>query len=258
MHSKFRFVFVLAAVLFAVSPAFSQKKFTPLGNMSVGMKISTLGYGLEAATPLNNMLMLRLGINLTNGISFREYNFVFFDKNDQFFESFDYVPELRIKPGIDFSHGNLLLDFHPAGIFHLTAGAFVGKSHLKVEGRLVDSENHNSILLPGKIEWPVIEIAEDQRIDLTDGQARLDLQMGNTFKPYLGIGIGRAVPKNRRIAFKFELGVVFQRGYTLRQNEAVFDLTVSDVVDLTDIHNKLIKYGALWPMINFQLSYRIF
>ena len=258
MHSKFKFVFVLAIVLFAVSPAFSQQKFKPFGNMSIGVKASTMGYGLEAATPLNNLFMLRLGINTMNGISFPEDNMVIIDKNGQFYESFDHVPELRIKPGIHFSHGNLLLDFHPAGIFHLTAGAFVGKSHLKVDGRLVDSNNQNSVLLPGKTTWPVIEVG-DQSIDLTDGRAGLDLQMGNTLKPYLGIGFGRAVPKKSRISFKFELGVVFQKGYTLRQNGVVFDLTtISDIQELNDVHNNLIKYGALWPMLNFQLSYRIF
>ena len=261
MHSKFKWIFVFTAFLFVVSPAFSQKDFTPFGNLGLGVKVSTFGYGVEAATPLNKMFILRAGVNWGSPIGdllstiFGDLNISLFDTDGKFLDSFGYMPELKIKPVFDFMHGNLLLDFHPAGIFHLTAGVFVGSSNIKIDGRLVDSNDNNSQLLPGK-DWPVYDIG-DQKIDLKGGQANIDLLLGNTLKPYLGLGLGRAVPKNR-LSFKFELGVVFQKGYSLRQNNVVFDLAATNEQNLQGIHESIMQYGKLWPMMNFQLSYRIF
>ena len=256
MCKKNRFIFVLAAALFAVSPAFSQKDFKPFGHLGLGVKVSTAGYGLEVATPFNKLLILRLGVNMFNDIKIGEWNVLLPDNKGDFVESFGYVPELRIKPGVNFANGNLLLDFHPAGIFHLTAGVFVGKSMFKVDGRLVDRHNQNSVLLPGKT-WPVVEVNDEQEINFTNGRTYVDLQLGNTLKPYFGLGLGRAVPKSR-LSFKFEIGALYQKGYSLRQNEMVFDLEASGEPEVKNIHDNVMKYGAFWPMINFQLSCRIF
>ena len=259
MYKKFSFILILAAALFAVSPAFSQKKFESFGNLSVGAKLSTLGYGFEVATPLNNLLMLRLGVNLLNLPNVGEFDIKKIpDSNGEFKESLGYIPDYRFKPNADFKHGNLLLDFHILKGFHLTAGAFVGKSILKMDGRLVNpANNQNSVLLPNKTTWPSID-AGDHKIDFTNGRANMDLQMGNTLKPYFGFGFGRAVPKKSRLSFKFEVGALYQKGYTLRQNEVVFDFKDSSDPELKRIHNDAIKYLAFWPMMNFQLSYRIF
>ena len=263
MHLKFRQVLILAMVFFTVSPVFPQKNFKTFGNMSLGFKISTLGYGFEAATPLSNSFILRLGVNLTNGLPIGkmigEHNIILPDGDGKFLDSFGYLPELMLKGDVNLTHGNLLLDFHPAGLFHFTVGAFAGKSIFKVEGHLVDSENDNqlSVLLPGK-KWPFIE-AGNQKIVFPDGCVSMDLQLGNnTFKPYFGLGFGRAVPKNSRLSFMLEVGVLYQKHYTLRQRGIVFDLTAIDEPEVIKVHNTLVKYGAFWPMLNLQLSYRIF
>ena len=257
MHLKFKGFIVLATALFVVSPVFSQKNFKPFGSMSLGVKASTMGYGIEVATPLHNLLILRLGASMTNGIKIGEQDFVFYDNDGEFMESFGYVPNMIVKPGINFTHGSLLLDFHPAGIFHLTLGAFAGKSQLRVDGHLVDRNGQPSVLQDGVTTWPSLK-AGDQRIDLTDGQASVDLLLGNNFKPYLGLGLGRAVSKNSRLSFKFELGLLYQGRYTLRQNGIIFDLAATEEPDLEEVHDFLVKYGVFWPMLNFQLSYRIF
>ena len=49
--------------------AFSQNDFEAFKNLGIGLKASPfLGYGLEAATGINNHLILRLGLNMTHGI----------------------------------------------------------------------------------------------------------------------------------------------------------------------------------------------
>jgi len=225
--------------------------------MGLGIKLSTLGYGLEVATPLNNLFILRLGVNLTAGINVKEFNVAVPDEYGDLYDSFGYIPDLRVKPNPKFSHGNLLLDFHPSGIFHLTAGVFVGGSKLELSGHLVDHNNQPAKLLPGK-DWPVVEVG-DHEVDLTDGRTNLDLKLGsNILKPYLGFGFGRAVPKNNRLSFKFELGAFLQSGYTIRNDGVVLDFANSDQKELIDIHDFMSSYIKFWPMLNFQLSYRIF
>ena len=262
---RLKFCLVLATTLFVVASVFSQNNFKSFGSMSLGVKASTFGYGFEAATPLNKLLMLRLGVNLTNGADkligklVGDLNFPL-PEDEDFIESFGYMPDLGIKPGINFTHGNLLLDFHPAGIFHITVGAFVGGSKLKVDGRLVDSNNQPSKLLPGKT-WPVLEIgAQKQKIDMMNGQARLDVLLGNAVKPYLGLGLGRAVPK-KRVSFKFELGAIYQNGYKIKNNGTVLDLKNAPETEVQNIQNnvnKFSKFVMIWPMLNFQVCCRIF
>jgi len=264
MRLKFKLISVLALVLFVVPSAFTQNDSAPFSKMGMGIKVSTMGYGLEVATPLSNLFALRLGVNLTEGIRTKEYDITIPDnENNGLRNSFGYVPKLGARLLRHLTHGNLLLDFYPVGSFHLTVGAFVGNSKLKISGRLFDWRNESrsdAVLLPGE-NWPDFDIA-GQSIDLEGGKTDLSLYLGNTVKPYLGIGIGRVVPKNSRVSFKFELGVLYHgAGYTLKHNGTVIDLANSGLPEAVSIHNTiqdLTQYIRFWPMLNLQLSYRIF
>ncbi|GHV49528.1 hypothetical protein FACS1894181_08720 [Bacteroidia bacterium] len=252
---KCALLFVLA--LLAGTPAFAQEDFYPFSHLAVGVKTSTFGYGLELAAPLNNNFVLRAGINLTAGAKTPYMNVIFSDNDNTFSDAFGYVPEYRAKADIGFTHGNLLLDIHPGGIFHITAGVFAGQSKIKVNGFLADWRNGNetAVLKPG-YTWPVLELG-DQQMELVDGRANLELQMGNSIKPYIGLGVGRAVAKNSNVSFKFELGAIYLGNYTLKQNGTVLDLAASKDPDVQDVHDvlSLLKW---WPMMNFQLSFRLF
>jgi len=254
MNSKYT-IFLLIG-LSSVFSAFSQKDFKAFDNLGIGIKASpTLGYGLEAATGLNNRFILRLGVHTTKGIPLGQYNFSLGFDEEYITERFGYEPDFRAKPILNFLHGNLLLDYHPAGIFHFTVGAFAGITKFSADGYLVDSNNNKAVLLPGQ-SWPSLEMG-DQTLDMPNGRATVDFRLGNAIKPYFGLGVGRAVAKNKRVAFKFELGVLYQgNSYSLKQNGRVLDLSASNEEDLRDIHD--ILYVRFWPQINFQLSYRIF
>jgi len=253
---------VLAMWATTTLSAFSQNDFEAFKNLGIGLKLSPLfGYGVEAATGINNHLILRLGLTTTYGIGVGQYNVDLGFDEDYIDEIFGYSPEYRAKPALKFMHGNLLLDYHPGGIFHITAGAFVGATKFGVDGYLVDSRNNKATLLPGQ-DWPSIDIG-DQTIGMPNGRATVDFRLGNIIKPYFGLGVGRAVAKNKKVAFKFELGAMYQgNSYVLKQNGKVLDLAHSTQEDLRDIHNKITdEYAKLirfWPHLNFQLSYRIF
>lgn len=255
-------VLTLAISPLASASVFSQEVFWPFSHLGVGFKVSTLGYGLEAATPLSELFIIRLGINLTNGMGTGYMNIPIPDDRDDdgvyLSDRFGYVPDYRARMGPNFTHGNLLLDFHPQGFFHFTAGIFIGTTNLKLNGYLADyNNNYEPAILNPQCEWPTIDIG-GVKVDLTDGRSNIDLQIGlRNINPYFGLGMGRAVPKYTRWGFKFELGGLWQRGYSLKNNAMALDISASDEVLLRDLHNYLIKYAKVWPMLNLQLSYRL-
>ena len=254
-------ILILAICATTCVSAFAQQgDFEAFKNLGIGLKVSPfMGYGLEAATGINNHLILRLGVNLTKGINAGYFNFEL-DESADLMERFGYIPDVRVKPSVDFTHVNLLLDYHPGGIFHVTVGIFAGATKLGVKGFLADSYNKPAQLLPG-YTWPTVEIG-DQTVEMKDGIATGSFRMGNAIKPYFGLGLGRAVSKNKRLAFKFELGALYQgASYALKLNGKTIDLANSTDEDLRDIHEMFTdnkQYISFWPQMNFQLSYRIF
>ena len=262
MNFRIIILILLAIFSFACTSVFAQEIFWPFSHLGMGLKISTLGYGLEAATPLSELFILRLGINLTNGMNTDYMNIPIPDDRDDngvyLSDRFGYVPDYRARMGVDFTHGNLLLDFHPQGVFHFTAGFFIGTTNFKLNGYLADYNNNNEPAIPKQqYDWPIIDIG-GVKVDLTDGRSNIDLQIGlRNINPYFGLGIGRAVPKYSKWGFKFELGGLWQRGYTLKNNVQVLDISVSNETLLRDLHNYLLKYAKVWPILNFQLSYRL-
>ena len=257
---KSKCLLILALWVTTSVTGFSQQpEFKAFKNLGISFKVSPfLGYGLEAATGLNNHFILRLGLNLTKGINAGYHNIIL-ENDDETIDSFGYMPDFRAKPALEFAHGNLLLDYHPVGIFHITVGAFMGTTKVMVKGYLADSDNNKSQLLPGKT-WPTVTIG-DQLIEMNDGQASGYFQLGNTIKPYFGLGVGRAVAKNKRIAFKVELGVLYQGDfYEANINEKTINLANSSDEILQNIHRIIVeeRYLKFWPQMNFQLSYRIF
>ncbi|MDR0994926.1 MAG: hypothetical protein LBL81_01395 [Tannerella sp.] len=244
--------------LLAGTSLHAQEQTTPLKHLSLGLRLSTLGIGVEAATPLfEKHLTLRAGLNLLP-VDAGYWNVTIpDDAENHLYQAFGYVPKYRARPKMDFMYGDLLVDYHPHGIFHLTAGFYIGESAISVKGYLADWRNGNSqAVLKEGYKWPSIDL-NGQLIETTGGRANVKLRLGYLVKPYLGLGVGRALAKNKRLSFKFELGALYQGPYTLRQNGKKLDLAHSDDADTRDI-DRFLGYLCWWPMMNFQLSYRIF
>jgi len=224
-------------------------------HLNLSLRLNTLGFGLEAATPLNEQFVLRGGFDLFP-ISFGNHTYSLRKEFSQLEYAFGYIPQYRGKAKVNFFNGHVLADFYPikTGIFHITAGVFIGSNKATLDGFLSDPNDNPAKLLPG-YEWPVFEYG-NHRIDLTGGNLDFDLKLGNVIKPYVGVGLGRAFSKNK-FGFKVELGVMYQGDYTLKQNGSEFrfgDIILSDGKDAED-YEKWLKW---WPMLNFQLTYRIF
>lgn len=247
--------FLILVLACAIHFSAKSQDYSLFSHLNVGLRVSTMGIGVEAATPLNDYFRARAGFDiLTFKTSY--FDISLNDYSDDLYDSFGYVPDYRLKAKLGMFHGHLLADFHPipSGIFHITAGVFLGSTKVTADGYLADSNGKESELLPGK-EWPHLEL-DGRIIDVTGGRAKLDLQLGLPVKPYVGVGIGRSVTKSR-LGFKFELGVLYQGDYTLKQGGHKLELSDTGIDTLEDV-DKYTKWLQFWPMVNFQLTYRIF
>ncbi|GAB6121435.1 hypothetical protein JCM30204_25840 [Dysgonomonas termitidis] len=244
----------------AAAPAagFAEKKSDKqfLSHLSIALRASTMGIGLQAATPINDYLNLRAGIDFV-GFKTSTFDIGLDDTDGMFEEAFGYTPDYKMKGELNFTNGNVLVDFHPTkGIFHLTAGVFIGANKLKAKGFLVNpNTGERATLKPGVSEWPYVDF-DGHRLTLDDANLDATLQLGKIIKPYFGLGVGRAIA-NKRVAFKFELGMIYQGNYSLKQNGKKLDVVnnASESFEDIDDYTKWLKW---WPMLNFQLSYKIF
>ncbi len=227
----------------------------PLSHLNVSLGVSTLGVGIEAATPINSYLKLRAGINHMSYTS-KTFDISLEDNDDLLQQAIGYVPDYRMKGKLNFTNGHVLVDFHPVkkGIFHLTAGFYVGQNQIKASGFLADENGDRSTLLSG-YDWPTIEF-DGHQLDINNGELDATLTLGKTIKPYVGLGFGRAISKSR-VSFKFEMGAIYQGDYTLKQGGQNIDFIESEIENFTDI-DTYTKWLKWWPMLNFQLTYKIF
>lgn len=231
---------------------FTKNSFSHL-NVSVG--VSTLGINIEAATPLTQNLKLRGGLNFFNFNS-SQYDIDIDDENGSLYEAFGIEPTYEMKAKLNTFHAHALVDYYPfkKGIFHLTAGFYIGNTKIKSNGFLTNGEGTPVTILPG-YDWPTLEF-DGYELDITNGELNAELTLGNVIKPYFGIGLGRAVSK-RKFGVKFELGVLYQGDYTLKQNNKKVG-TTSDLTASIEDADKYTKWLSWWPMVNLQLNYRIF
>lgn len=226
-----------------------------LSHLNIAAGVSTLGFTVEAATPISESLKLRAGFDFFN-LNTKQYDFDIDDAEGTLHEAFGTQPTYEAKGAINAFHGHALVDYYPfkGGILHLTAGAYIGNNKIKAKGVLTDGNGSAVELKPG-YDWPTIDFDGNQ-LDINNGRLDAELVLGQVIKPYFGIGLGRAVSK-RRIGVKFELGVLYQGDYTLKQNGKKV-ISTSDVTASIEDADKVTKWLKWYPMVNFQINYRIF
>ena len=158
-----------ALVLGAVPAAFAQEA-------AVGIKLGTLGVGVEVSTPIVSHLNGRLGLNY------------FSYEDTQNVTDIDYDIDARLLTV------SALLDWHPMNNgLRLSAGLFYNGNEATVKSKdtgAVDIGNQTFNLAPG---------------DRITGDVDF-----NKVAPYLGVGWGQAFGEKGHWSVLFDLGVLFQ------------------------------------------------
>lgn len=218
-------------------------------SLAVGVSVGTTGIGIDVASPIGSYLAVRAGISFMPNFTYSTD----VDVNiENLYDNAPNVPSnIDVEGGMGRTAGELLLNVYPfkSSSFFVCGGAYFGG------GKLIKIKGHSNDLAEliaegGKagIEIGDYSIPVDKNGNVSGG-----LKV-TSFRPYLGLGFGRAIPKNR-IGFMFELGVQFHntpKVYT--SNGDITNLTAEADNDFSDIINKLTVY----PVLKFRLCGKIF
>ncbi len=180
-----RYFLKCAAMLFLFGVPFAgaaDEATRPLSTVAVGVKISTLGPGIETATPLTSHL------NLSGGFNMFRY--------DRSFSSngVNYSGELRL------SSAEMHVDYFPfrRGGFHVSGGALI------YNGNQVTA----TASIPGGNTFTLNHVDYvSEAADPVTGTPKLNFLKA---APMILFGFGNLVPKTKHISVPVEFGVVFQ------------------------------------------------
>ncbi len=263
----FIWALVVGAGLSAIISA-QEKNSNLFNHLAIGASVGTPGIGLDLAIPMGNYVQMRVGIDAMPNIKYNtSLKINAPDKVTVYGQEITIPNKIDIQAKSNLFDGKLLFDFYPTkGIFHITVGAYFGsdkvmKVYNKENGSLMDVTIANKMIdvynqthPSDQVQKVGLELGDYLLTPDANGNVEANIQV-KSFKPYTGIGIGRAVPK-KSIGFMFELGCqfwgtpkVFTQGHELTSE----NLGGSDggVV-------KNISKISVYPVLNFRLCGKLF
>ena len=242
---------ILMCVFFAIcignTRVIAQNESGIFNSLSVGTSVGSSGIGIDLASPIGNYLALRAGVSFVPNITFNTSVDVDIDAAE--FGSIS--SEMDVEGALKRASGDVLVNVYPfrsAGFF-ICAGAYFGGNQLiKIKGHsdeLADkiAEGANAGIEIGDYSIPVDK----------DGNVSGGLKV-SSFRPYVGIGFGRAVPK-KRVGFMVDLGVQFHGTPEVYTNSGNLSALAEEADnDFTKIIDKLTVY----PVLKFRICGKIF
>ena len=236
----------MAMALFSM-PAQAQDKVEEFGifdHLSAGLTIGTTGIGIDLAAPVTEYLQVRAGYNFCSGIKYKE--------------DIDYrakgqpTKKTEVEGKLHLGTAKLLLDVFPFRNtpFHFTTGFYIGTDEI------IKAENTIPVKAFDKGEGILIGdyiVEFDQ-----DGIAKATIKV-NKFRPYVGIGFGRSVPR-KRIGVSGDLGVMFWGKPKLYEKQTGMDLEVtkSDLGSDSDKYFDIMSKITVYPTLTIRICGRIF
>lgn len=262
-----RKIILSAIILLAgLSVSSAQDNFYNTANRwSIGAGVGTEGISFEVATNINKYFAVRAGLNIMPGISYSDDVDIDLSGVDPRLEAAGYPTSAKMNVEGSLSRTTIDLkgDWYPGGgKFFVTAGfSFAGSKLIKVKG-------HSQEIADAYEEYG--PLAQQYGITMTDAYIEVDNykipidKNGNVsgglkvngFRPYLGVGFGRAVPK-KRVGCRVELGVQFHgtpKFYVDNGNfEELSKAAEGDLSDAIDV----IESIKVYPVLKFTLRGRI-
>lgn len=252
-------VSMLAVALTLSASAQSFRENGLFNHLSVGVTAGTPGWGIDVAMPVCEYVSLRAGftsfptikVNTDLDLNYNGYNQI---------EGYNIPSSIEVEGKPGFTNGKLLADVFPfkSSSFHVTVGAYFGSSSI------VKAYNKEDGVLKGVADYNNSVSSQDQKIGVELGDYLLEPDdNGNvnaaiktaSFKPYVGLGFGRAVPRNR-VGFMFEMGVMFWGSPKVYCNDV--ELTSEKLgADGGDVLKYMSKV-SIYPVLNFRLCGKIF
>lgn len=263
-------------------------------NLGIGVGVGTTGIVIDASTTIHNYFGVRFGVDIMPKIKINTE----FDLGLNGYQSdWNKLSQEAQKAGIDLSgFGNqlpkdlkvqgklnnttwhFLIDVYPFGAkssFHATVGAYFGsKKVISIYNRsneLSVINEWNEMVRTGKIpgfnENDMIGAQVGEYFITPDpkdnGNVEGRIEVAG-FRPYLGFGFGRAVPK-KRVGCQFDMGVQFWGSPEViapqydKENKVYKEgkLEKSKVDGSAGGFIKTISKVSVYPVLNFRLVGRI-
>lgn len=294
-------LFAIAALgLFSFSAAHAQQNDKMLFNhLSVGVTTGTPGLiGVDVATTCTRYLQIRAGISIMPSIKYNTSIKLNSTDVKKFNDDINNVnaalrtlgkpeitgkvePEYDIQGKMGWTNGKILFDFFPFTSngfpLFITVGAYFGGSQIisvyNKDDKSLDIVNQannaidvtkNATGVDPSLKKIYGEVGEYKLGPDAQGNVKFDVKV-NGFKPYLGIGFGRPVPKTKRVGFQVELGCLFWKtpsvvftGTDDKGNTTIdIDKNKTGDKDVAKAFDVISKFGV-WPCLTFRICGKIF
>ena len=193
--------------------------------VAAGVKIGTLGLGVDATFYVDDWINFRVGGNLLS------------------FEYRDDIEDIRFDVDMDFRSLMLLADIYPFGgqSFRFTGGVAFQDNKFRVKATPTEPE----------------KIGDNRYTPDQIGTIRGEVEFDNV-APYLGIGVGNPVRPDTAVSFSFDFGVIFQTydvSLAASGSAAGNPQFQNDLKELEDeIRDEMNKF-KIYPVISFGVTY---
>lgn len=245
-------LFLLSAIvgmLMTCNFVSAQKELGIFNSVAVGLDVGSTGIGFDVATPITPYVALRGGVSFMPGIKINtDVNVDYTDPTGASATS-----SMDVEGNLKRVQGEFLVNCYPFKKFpfFVAAGAYFGGNKLvKINGHSDDLAQKIAEGAEAGIEIGDYTIPVDEHGNVAGG-----LKVSG-FRPYVGIGFGRAVPKKR-------FGVMVDLGVQIHGTPEVYtdygnigDLMTQ--VDPDDKFTKIIDKLKVYPVLKVRFCGRIF
>ena len=254
-------------------------------HLGVGVGIGVMnGLSVELATPATRFLALRAGYNFLPKLKMDvDFDTDFGDmnsavKNNPRFQNYQVPDEITVEGKLDLGTAHVLVDVYPFQLssFRVTLGAYFGadkiiKVYNKNEGDLMgvtkwnqDSQDPTKLadlraMNGGKLDKIGFDMGDYFLEPDAKGNLEASIKVKN-FRPYVGVGFGRAVPRHSRVTCNFDLGVQFWGSPEVYLHGANGDeqLQSSDLSGEGSKAVEILSKVKVCPMMSLRIVGRIF
>lgn len=203
-------------------------------DFGVGVKAGTVGVGLNLSVALTKTVNARLSLTKAD-LDGEEETVEVGDSDEGVFEA---------EADLDFGANALLIDWYIFnGGFHLTAGMMRHSGGVDVTGALTTGADFDGVTInPGDVS-------------AING----DLELADSYQPYVGIGWGRKAGKNGGISFTADLGIALLDPSVELEATAIGAVSQADVDEALrtmerDAEQELDEFEA-WPVLSVGVNY---
>lgn len=241
-------------------------------HLGAGFEVGTTGIGFEVAAPITDYVQVRTGMAIMPSFKVKDID-VNVNIDDRQWNDLQMITgyqgdkprDVRLDAKVTKADFKLLFDIFPfkKSSFHLTGGFYAGKSQLLEVYTTNNEEVMQAITEYNESDIRMYDVlgvqVGDYLLTPNGGQVKGFVKVKG-FKPYVGFGFGRAIPKNTRLAFAFDLGVQFWSTpkFFIDQKQGEVEVTKKDVGNDDGGFVKVMSKITVYPCLNFRLTGRIF